>query len=202
MLNLFVKVLFSGNSRTKLLVGVNGCVIISSSKKMNNLPREDQQPPLEVPQPPLEEPQPPLEVPQQMVNPVPKPKKPRKRYRARRYFNRNHIIKSKKYGTRREAGYKQLKKRWRFRRNPAHRILAREVRVTPEMSAIIGRERASWPQMTRLIWVYIREHNLQNPENGRLFKPDQQLARVMGTEGEYMDGFSMMKSVKRHVLPN
>ncbi len=30
---LFVKVLFSGNSRTKLLVGVNGCVIISSSKK-------------------------------------------------------------------------------------------------------------------------------------------------------------------------
>jgi hypothetical protein len=24
----------------------------------------------------------------------------------------------------------------------------------------------------------------------------------MGTEGEYMDGFTMMKSVKRHVLPN
>ncbi len=30
---LFEKVLFSGNSSTKLLVGVNGCVIISSSKK-------------------------------------------------------------------------------------------------------------------------------------------------------------------------
>jgi chromatin remodeling complex protein RSC6 len=190
-----MKVLFTGYSRTQFLVVVNSCVIISCSKKMNNLPREDQQPALEVPQPPLE-------VPQQMVNPVPKPKKRRKRYRARRHFNRNHIIKSKKYGTRREAGFKRLRKRWRWQRNRGHRVLAREVRVTPEMSAIIGRERASWPQMTRLIWVYIKEHKLQNPENGRLFKPDQQLARVMGTEGEYMDGFTMMKSVKRHVLPN
>ena len=162
-------------------------------------PLEEQQPPLEVQQPPLEVQQPPLEVPHQIVNRVPRP---RRRYRARRFFNRNHIIKSKKFGTRREAGYRRLRKRWRWRRNPGHRVLAREVRVTPELAAIIGRERASWPQITRLVWVYIKEHRLQNPENGRLFKPDRQLATVMGTEGVDMDGFTMMRSIKQHVLPN
>jgi upstream activation factor subunit UAF30 len=92
---------------------------------------------------------------------VPKPKKPRKKYRAHRFFNRNHIAKSRKYGTRRTL------------------ILAREVRVAPEMSAIIGRERASWAEITRLIWVYIKEHKLQNPDNGIFFKPDQQLATII-----------------------
>jgi chromatin remodeling complex protein RSC6 len=93
-------------------------------------------------------------------------------------------------------------KRWRWRGNPGPLILAREVRVTPEMSAIIGRERASWAEITRLIWVYIKEHKLQNPDNGIFFKPDQQLATIIGTEGEYMDGFTMMKFVKKHILPN
>jgi len=146
--------------------------------------------------------QPPLEEPQQMANPVPKPKKPRKKYKARRFFNRNHIVKSRKFGTRRKVGYRRLYKRWRWRGNPGPLILAREVRVTPEMSAIIGRERASWAEITRLIWVYIKEHKLQNPDNGIFFKPDQQLATIIGTEGEYMDGFTMMKFVKKHILPN
>ena len=151
-----------------------------------------------------EVPQPPLEEPHQVVNPVPRPQKARKKYKARRHYNRNHII--KRLGTRREAGYKRLRKRrqrWnRWRPHPGHGVLNRPVRVTPEMAAIIGRERASWPQISRLIWVYIKEHRLQNPENGRLFKPDRQLAAVMGTEGVDMDGFTMMRSVKQHVLPN
>ncbi len=71
-----------------------------------------------------------------------------------------------------------------------------------QQSAIIGRERASWAEITRLIWVYIKEHKLQNPDNGIFFKPDQQLATIIGTEGEYMDGFTMMKFVKKHILPN
>jgi chromatin remodeling complex protein RSC6 len=50
--------------------------------------------------------------------------------------------------------------------------------------------------------VYIKEHKLQNPDNGIFFKPDQQLATIIGTEGEYMDGFTMMKFVKKHILPN
>ena len=141
--------------------------------------------------------QPPLE--RQMANLVPKP---RKKYRARRWFNRNHVIKSRKFGTRREAGYRRLRKRYRWRRNRGHRVLRRRVRVTPELAAIIGRERASWPQITRLIWLYIKEHRLQNPKNGRLFKPDRQLARIMGTEGVDMDGFTMMKFVKQNILPN
>jgi chromatin remodeling complex protein RSC6 len=103
-------------------------------------------------------------------------KSPGKKYKARRFFNRNHIVKSRKFGTRRKVGYRRLYKRWRWSGNPGPLILAREVRVTPEMSAI--RDRASWAEITRLFWVYIKEHKLQNPDNGIFFKPDQQLATI------------------------
>ena len=155
--------------------------------------------------------QPQLTSQEQMDNPVQgnpaQVQRPRRRYRRRRcyrrrrYFNKNHLIKLAD-GTRRLTGYKSKRKHFRWRPNPGHANLGREIRVDPQLSAIIGVERASRPQITSRLWVYIKNNNLQNPENGRFFRPNRELATVIGTEGENIDSFQMMKWVKQHTLPD
>jgi chromatin remodeling complex protein RSC6 len=72
--------------------------------------------------------------------------------------------------------------------------------VDAALAAIIGREAASRAQISRLLWNYAKAHHLQNPHNGRRIVPDATLATVVGIEGEEMDGFTMMKYVKHHIL--
>ena len=126
---------------------------------------------------------------------------PRGKYKRRWYFNKNHLIKGQD-GSKRPAGHKRLRKRFRWRRNPGHRVLRRRVRVDQHLQAVIGHEGGTRGQISKWIWEYIKGNHLQNPDNGRLFKPDKLLAAVVGSEGEYMDGFTMMKFVNNHILPN
>ena len=181
-----------------------------------DFPREEEPQPVDVPDPvegpqpvdvpdPVEGPQPvqvpdPVPVPQP-VQPAPRPRRRRGRYRARWYFNRNHLIKSRN-GARRRAGYRRVRRRWRltWRRNPGHVALQRPVRVDAALAAIIGVNIASRAHISRLLWNYIKANHLQNPQNGRLFVPDARLATVVGVEGEEMNGFTMMKFVKNHIL--
>jgi DNA topoisomerase-1 len=55
-------------------------------------------------------------------------------------------------------------------------------------------------QIVRLIWRYIKDHNLQKQGNGRIFVPDQALARVVGNEGQELDGFKMMAYLNAHIV--
>jgi chromatin remodeling complex protein RSC6 len=72
--------------------------------------------------------------------------------------------------------------------------------VDAALAAIIGRETASRALISRLLWNYVKAHQLQNPLDGRRFVPDATLATVVGVEGEEMDGFMMMRFVKDHIL--
>ena len=55
------------------------------------------------------------------------------------------------------------------------------------------------PQVTQALWVYIREHNLQNPLDKREIICDTKLRRVMG-EQEKVTMFSMNKFITAHLL--
>ena len=52
--------------------------------------------------------------------------------------------------------------------------------VSPELAAIIGMEVrvTSKVQCLKRLWAYLREHNLQDPEDERFFTPDQKMAKV------------------------
>jgi DNA topoisomerase-1 len=53
-------------------------------------------------------------------------------------------------------------------------------KLSPELSAIVDADQLSRPEVTQKVWVYIKEHNLQDPKNKRTIIPDAKLAKVIG----------------------
>ena len=123
------------------------------------------------------------------------------RERDRLFFNRNHLIK-RRNGTRRPAGARMVLRRWRrtLKPNPSHVALQKPVRVDADLAAVIGCETASRAQILKLLWDYVKANGLQNPQNGRLIVPDAKLSLVVGSKGKEINGFTMMKTVKYHIL--
>jgi upstream activation factor subunit UAF30 len=53
------------------------------------------------------------------------------------------------------------------------------------------------PQVTKKLWAYLKEKNLQDPENKQWFTPDDTMAGIFGTER--IKCFSMAKYLKEHL---
>jgi upstream activation factor subunit UAF30 len=51
--------------------------------------------------------------------------------------------------------------------------------LSVELAAICGTDRLNAFQVTKQVWVYIKEHNLQNPSNKREILCDEALEKVM-----------------------
>ncbi|HEX2582512.1 MAG TPA: type I DNA topoisomerase [Chlamydiales bacterium] len=52
--------------------------------------------------------------------------------------------------------------------------------LSPELAALVDAEELSRPEVTKRLWVYIKENNLQDPKNKRTIVPDAKLAKVIG----------------------
>ncbi|WOG82461.1 hypothetical protein DCAR_0101625 [Daucus carota subsp. sativus] len=50
--------------------------------------------------------------------------------------------------------------------------------VSPEMQAIVGVSEIPRTQALKLIWAYIKEHNLQDPENKKIIICDEKLKKI------------------------
>merc|ERR1711950_135613 len=78
--------------------------------------------------------------------------------------------------------------------------LQAELNVSDDLRKIIGTkkgEKISRPQVTKRLWAYLKEHNLQDSENRQYFTPDETMAKVFGTEK--IKCFSMSKYLKEHL---
>ncbi|XWS39893.1 hypothetical protein CRYUN_Cryun18bG0093600 [Craigia yunnanensis] len=53
-------------------------------------------------------------------------------------------------------------------------------RVSPEMQALVGVPEIPRTQALKLIWAYIKEHNLQDPENKKIIICDEKLKKIFG----------------------
>uniref|UniRef100_M4C0A8 DM2 domain-containing protein n=1 Tax=Hyaloperonospora arabidopsidis (strain Emoy2) TaxID=559515 RepID=M4C0A8_HYAAE len=69
--------------------------------------------------------------------------------------------------------------------------------LSPELARVVGADRMARPQVVKALWAYIREHNLQDPNNKKSIILDDTLRAVFQRESFTM--FSMNKFVKRHV---
>jgi len=67
--------------------------------------------------------------------------------------------------------------------------LQKEYKVSSGLKDLIGKASCSRPVATKLIWDYIKEHNLQNPANKREIMPDAKLSKALGEK----QPFNMMK---------
>jgi upstream activation factor subunit UAF30 len=124
-----------------------------------------------------------------------------RRLKVRRepFFRRNHRIHSKS-GTPKMAGFKTIKRKRHHKANPGWTNILKQHLVSTDLQAVIGRSMCSRGQIVSLIWKYIRDHRLQKQGNGRIFVPDQTLARVVGNEGQELHGFKIMASINAHII--
>ena len=55
-------------------------------------------------------------------------------------------------------------------------------KLSPELADIVGKKEASRGELMKLLWAYLKEKNLQDPENKQYFTPDKKMAKVFGED--------------------
>lgn len=72
--------------------------------------------------------------------------------------------------------------------------------VTPssELSMIVGTSPLTRAEVTRRVWSYIREHNLQDPVNKRMINADDNLRVIFGGRDQ-VSMFEMTAMVSKHL---
>mmetsp|Transcript_25359 Transcript_25359/g.45749 ORF Transcript_25359/g.45749 Transcript_25359/m.45749 type:complete len:315 (+) Transcript_25359:159-1103(+) len=72
-------------------------------------------------------------------------------------------------------------------------------KLSDALVAVVGKSILPRPQVTQALWAYIRENDLQNPEDKREIICDTLLSRVMGGQSK-VTMFSMNKYITPHML--
>jgi len=78
--------------------------------------------------------------------------------------------------------------------NPA---LQKPTQLSPELEAVVGKGPLTRAEVTKKIWDYIKEKNLQNPSNKRNVLADDKLRAVFNKDEVTM--FEMTKLVNAHL---
>lgn len=71
-------------------------------------------------------------------------------------------------------------------------------KLSPELAALVGEEQLSRGDVTKKIWDYIKQQELQDPQNKRLIRPDAKLAKVFGNN-EPLDMFKLAGVLGKHL---
>jgi chromatin remodeling complex protein RSC6 len=83
-------------------------------------------------------------------------------------------------------------------KRPANAAFMKPVQPDEKLAAIIGHEAVPRTEVTRKLWEYIRNHNLQDPENRTFIKADENLKQVFDGK-DRVSMFEMTKLVSNHV---
>ena len=70
------------------------------------------------------------------------------------------------------------------------------IKVSADLAAIIGKDKASFCECMNLLKAYIKENNLQDPENKQYFTPDKKMAKIFGSDSITI--FSITKVINEH----
>lgn len=91
-----------------------------------------------------------------------------------------------------EGGEKKPKKSSKAKRaQPTYKL-------SSDLAKIVNASEMSRPEVTKQVWVYIKKHNLQDPTNKRLIRPDAALAKVFGTK-EPIDMLKLATVLNKHL---
>lgn len=72
------------------------------------------------------------------------------------------------------------------------------VQPSSELAAIVGKSPMPRTEITKKLWEYIKENNLQDKANKRMINPDDKLAKVFGSP-KPIDMFKMTSEVSKHL---
>ena len=71
------------------------------------------------------------------------------------------------------------------------------VKVSPDLEDIVGKGPMARGQVTKMVWEYIKKHDLQAKDDKRMIEPDAKLGKVIGNEKISM--FKMTAMVSKHL---
>ena len=75
--------------------------------------------------------------------------------------------------------------------------LQKQLQPSKELATVVGAEPLSRGEVVSKVWEYIKQHNLQNPEDRREIVADEKLETVFRKEKVTM--FEMNKHLARHL---
>lgn len=70
--------------------------------------------------------------------------------------------------------------------------------VSAELAEVVGKGPMPRSEVVKNLWVYIKKHNLQDPENKRNINADENLKKVFGGKA-VVNMFEMTKLVSKHL---
>jgi chromatin remodeling complex protein RSC6 len=76
--------------------------------------------------------------------------------------------------------------------------LSKPMKLSPELQDVIGEGPMPRTEVTKALWVYIKENNLQDPEDKRTIVADEKLKKVFDGQ-ERVNMFEMTKLVSKHL---
>merc|ERR1711902_2481 len=77
--------------------------------------------------------------------------------------------------------------------------LTKPMKVSDDLAAVVGMKEASRAQCIKMLWKYLKDHNLQDPENKQYFFPDKKMGKIFGNER--IRAFGMAKFLGAHLTP-
>ena len=83
-------------------------------------------------------------------------------------------------------------------KRPPGAAFMKPVKPDDALAAVIGPDPVPRTEVTRKVWDYIRQHNLQDPENRTFIRADDSLRAVFGGK-DRVSMFEMTKLVFQHV---
>ena len=72
------------------------------------------------------------------------------------------------------------------------------MKISPELAAVVGAGPMPRSEVVKALWVYIKKHNLQDPNAKRNIIADENLKKVFGGKA-VVDMFEMTKLVSKHL---
>ncbi len=75
--------------------------------------------------------------------------------------------------------------------------LTKPVNLTPALEEVVGKGPMTRAEVTSKVWVYIKQHELQDAQDKRQINPDAKLAQVIGKDQISM--FKMTAAVSKHL---
>ena len=60
--------------------------------------------------------------------------------------------------------------------------LPKPMKLSADLADIVGKDEASRAECVKLLWVYIKKNNLQDPEDKQYFIPDKKMAKIFGVD--------------------
>lgn len=80
----------------------------------------------------------------------------------------------------------------------ANSAFMKPMEVSDELAAVVGQGPMPRSEVTKKLWAYIKENNLQDPANKRNINADDNLKKVFGGQ-ETVSMFEMTKLVSKHL---